>query len=96
MNADLFYQGLKAAGPEFTRQKVVDAINTMTDYRAGGLLPGIDWTTAHSRNPAQGCGVISKIRNGKFVPTFGKPGTPFVCFQAEPSPARLQDKPTRK
>jgi hypothetical protein len=96
MNADLFYQGLKAAGPEFTRQKVVDAINTMTDYRAGGLLPGIDWTTAHSQNPAQGCGVMSKIRNGKFVPTFGKPGTPFVCFQAEPMPARPQSKPTLK
>jgi hypothetical protein len=63
---------------------------------AGGLLPGIDWTTAHSQNPAQGCGVMSKIRNGKFVPTFGKPGTPFVCFQAEPLPARPQSKPTLK
>jgi branched-chain amino acid transport system substrate-binding protein len=32
INADLFYQGLKGAGPEFTREKVVDAINKMTNY----------------------------------------------------------------
>jgi branched-chain amino acid transport system substrate-binding protein len=38
INADLFYQGLKAAGPDFARQKVVDEINKMTDYTAGGLL----------------------------------------------------------
>jgi hypothetical protein len=96
MNADLFYQGLAAAGPEFTRQKVVDAINKMTDYRAGGLLPGIDWTIAHTQNPPQGCGVMLKIRSGKFVPTFGKPDTPFVCFQADPLPDTLQSKPTLK
>ncbi|MDQ6852449.1 MAG: ABC transporter substrate-binding protein [Actinomycetota bacterium] len=36
INADLFYQGLKAAGVEFTRQKIVDAINNMTNYTAAG------------------------------------------------------------
>ena len=39
MNADLFVEGLKAAGPDFTQQKVVDAINGMTDYTAKGILP---------------------------------------------------------
>jgi hypothetical protein len=41
INAELFYEGLKAAGPDFTRQKIIGAINKMTDYTAGGLLPGI-------------------------------------------------------
>ena len=96
MNADLFYRGLQAAGAEFTRQKVVDAINTMTDYTAGGLVAGIDWTTAHGQNPPQGCSVVSRIERGRFVPTFGEPGKPFRCLQANPLPDTLQSKPTFK
>jgi branched-chain amino acid transport system substrate-binding protein len=96
INADLFYEGLKAAGPEFTRQKVVDEINKMTDYTAGGLLAGIDWMTAHREDPPEGCGVVSKIHSGKFVPSFGEPGKPFVCLQANPLPDKLQTKPTLK
>jgi branched-chain amino acid transport system substrate-binding protein len=96
INADLFYEGLKAAGPEFTRQKVVDEINKMTDYTAGGLLAGIDWMTAHREDPPEGCGVVSKIHSGKFVPSFGEPGKPFVCLQANPLPDKLQSKPTLK
>ncbi len=94
MNADLFYRGLQAAGPDFTRQKVVDAINTMTDYTAGGLVAGIDWTTAHRQDPPEGCAVVSKIEHGRFVPTFGEPGKPFRCLQANPLPDQLQSKPT--
>jgi len=94
MNADLFVRGLQAAGPEFTRQKVVDAINTMTDYTAGGLVAGIDWTTAHRQDPPAGCAVVSKIERGRFVPTFGEPGRPFRCLQANPLPDTLQSKPT--
>jgi hypothetical protein len=94
INADLFFRGLQAAGPEFTRQKVVDAINGMTDYTAGGLVAGIDWTTAHRQDPPQGCSVVSKIEDGRFVPTFGEPGKPFRCLQANPLPAMLQSKPT--
>jgi branched-chain amino acid transport system substrate-binding protein len=85
INADLLYQGLKAAGPEFTRQKVIDAINQMTDYTAGGLLGGIDWRTAHSQEAENGCVVLSKIQNGKFVPAFGQPGKPFVCYPNQPA-----------
>jgi Periplasmic binding protein len=96
INADLFYQGLKAAGPEFTRQKVIDAINSMTDYKAGGLLAGINWQTAHSQEAAEGCLVYSKINNGKFVPSFGSGGKPFVCLQENPQPDKLQSKPTFK
>src|SRR6266511_255748 len=84
INADLFYQGLKAAGPDFTRQKVVDAINQMTDYTASGLLGGIDWQTAHSQQAPNSCIVLSKIENGTFVPSFGQPGKPFACYPEHP------------
>ncbi len=94
INADLFYQGLKAAGPEFTRQKVVDAINQMTNYTADGILPGIDWTRQHTADPESDCTVLSKIENGKFVPSFGQPGKPFVCYP--PQPPKLPSKITNK
>jgi hypothetical protein len=78
LNADLFVTGLKAAGPNFTRQKLVDSINKITDYTANGLLPGVDWTKAHETPDP--CFAVSKITHGKFVPSFGKPGKPFVCL----------------
>jgi branched-chain amino acid transport system substrate-binding protein len=78
LNADLFVEGLKAAGPDFTRQKVVDAINKVKNYTAKGLLAGVDWTTAHQDD--YDCYAISKIVDGNFKPVFGKPGKPFVCF----------------
>ena len=48
LNADLFVTGLKAAGCDFTRQKVVDAINSLKSYNAMGFIPPVNWTTAHS------------------------------------------------
>ena len=38
INADLAYQGLVAAGPQFDRASVIAATNEMTEYTAGGLI----------------------------------------------------------
>jgi ABC-type branched-subunit amino acid transport system substrate-binding protein len=78
LNADLFVTGLKAAGPDFTRQKVIDAINEMTDYTANGFVPPVDWTTAHEND--QDCMALMKIVKGKFKPVVGEKGKPFFCF----------------
>jgi branched-chain amino acid transport system substrate-binding protein len=83
INADLFVAGLRAAGPDFDRQKVIDAINRMTDYDAGGLVEGVDWTRAHLEPPRPVCQFMSEIRDGEFVPAFGDPGEPFVCVTSE-------------
>jgi branched-chain amino acid transport system substrate-binding protein len=96
INADQFVTGLREAGPDFTRQKVVDAINAEKNFTAHGLLPGIDWSVAHQGEPPEGCNVLSKIENGKFVPSFGQPGKPFVCLQLNPLPDKLQSQPTVK
>jgi len=96
INADQFVTGLKEAGPDFTRQKVVDAINAEKNFTAHGLLAGIDWSVQHMADQAQGCNVLSKVDNGKFVPSFGQPGKPFVCFQLNPLPDKLQSQPTLK
>lgn len=88
INADTFVAGLKAAGPNFTRAKVVDAINAMTKYTAGGIVPAIDWTKAHSKQVE--CAAVLKVVDGKFKPMFGKKGKPFVCF-----PATLKKMPAK-
>lgn len=78
INADLFVTGLKAAGENFTRESVIDAINQMTDYTANGFLPPVDWTTAHEND--NDCMALLKIVKGKFKPVVGEKGKPFLCF----------------
>ena len=78
LNADLFVTGLKAAGCDFTRQKLVDAINQLKDYNANGFVPPVNWTTAHQQ--ANGCFAFLKIANGKFQPVFTQSGKPFLCI----------------
>jgi ABC-type branched-subunit amino acid transport system substrate-binding protein len=78
INADEFVTGLKAAGPNFTRQKVVDATNAMKKYTAAGLIAPLDWTTAH-RDQID-CYAVLKVVDGKFKPVYGKKGKPFLCF----------------
>lgn len=80
LNADLFVTGLRGAGPDFDRQKVIDAVNRLTDYTADGVLDGVDWTHAHTQVPKVPCMFLSEIEDGAFVPAFGKPSKPFVCI----------------
>lgn len=86
INADQFVTGLKAAGPDFTRQKVIDAINNGPTFTAGGLLSGLDWTTAHSNKtqPIECPGAYLKVtKSGTFEPVYTKPGKPFPCFRTD-------------
>ncbi len=81
INADMFVAGLRNAGPSFSRQKVIDGVNKMTNYRAEGILHGVDWTKEHTalEVPGESCQFLSTIHDSKFDPTFSKPGKPFVC-----------------
>jgi ABC-type branched-subunit amino acid transport system substrate-binding protein len=82
LNADLFVTGLEEAGPDFDRQKVIDAINQMTDYTGDGLLEGVDWTKEHTE-PGPPCQFLSEIQDSEFVPVYSEPGKPFVCAVVE-------------
>ena len=87
INADLAFKGLLAAGPDFDRQKVIDATNQMTAYNAGGLIVPINWTRQH--NPTtpetrdQGyefeCFAPVTIAGGVFEPV-GDPSQPWICW----------------
>jgi branched-chain amino acid transport system substrate-binding protein len=80
LNAALLVEGLRQAGEDFSRAKVIDAINAMTDWNADGLLAGVDWTTAHTQPSDPVCQAFSRIDGEEFVPAFGEPGQPFVCL----------------
>jgi branched-chain amino acid transport system substrate-binding protein len=81
MNAALFVDGLKAAGPDFDRQKVIDALNAMTDWTGDGLTFGVDWTKQHTGVARDQffCQSFVTIEDGAFVTNFGEPGKPFTC-----------------
>jgi ABC-type branched-subunit amino acid transport system substrate-binding protein len=90
INADLAYQGLKAAGPNFDRSKVVNGSNTqLTSFTAGGLTQPVDWSRQHEapteEDPAThgaklDCQALVKVGpDGKFQ-MVGDPTKPWMCF----------------
>jgi branched-chain amino acid transport system substrate-binding protein len=87
ISATQFVTGLKLTGPEFDRDKVIRALNGLTDFTAGGLVAPIDWTKQH-KDPAEDvtsvgkldCSNTVQVKDGKFVSVFGEPGKPWRCF----------------
>jgi branched-chain amino acid transport system substrate-binding protein len=87
VHAQLLYDGLVAAGPEFTQQSVVAAINQFTSWNANGVVSPIDWTKAHDQPASPVCVSTVRVEGGRFVPVFGEPGKPFTCLsQDQPLP----------
>jgi len=85
--AQMFVDGLKGAGPEFTQAKLIDYLNAQTAYDDHGMIQPIDWTTGHvdpQRNPSvrakEQCQPIVQIRDGKYVPYQAVAGKPWTCF----------------
>jgi ABC-type branched-subunit amino acid transport system substrate-binding protein len=88
INADLAFEGLLAAGPEFDRASVLEATNAMTEYSAGGLIVPIDGTRQHEP-PAQDdpnghdCAALVRVKNGAFE-TVAPPDKPWLCWESGP------------
>jgi len=90
-SAALLHEGITLAGEDFTRQSVIDAINGITDWTADGIRTEIDWSTDGHGPGKETCGAYVEAVDGKFVPRFGKPGQPFVCFPDNPAPDTLDE-----
>lgn len=90
INADLAYQGLVAAGPNFDRAKVIEGSNTkLTNFTAGGLIPAIDWSRQHDaptqddpagHGPKQECIAMVTIGSGAKFQIVGDPAKPWQCW----------------
>jgi branched-chain amino acid transport system substrate-binding protein len=89
--ANMFVTGLKLAGPNFSQQKLIDALNQDTAFDANGMIVPINWTYQHNdprapdgtvnpkyANPYS-CGSTLRVRNGEFVPLKTPPGLPWIC-----------------
>ncbi|MGH9027332.1 MAG: ABC transporter substrate-binding protein [Acidimicrobiia bacterium] len=79
LSADIFIQGLKAAGVECpTREAFVNNLRLEDDYTADGLLLPIDFSEQFGKQFQ--CVFYVQVQNGEFVPQFdGEPvcGEPF-------------------
>lgn len=99
LGADLAVTGLLAAGPQFDRTTVIAATNEITDYTAGGLVPPVDWTTAHTAptvdEESRYCTAYVRVRNGAFEMA-SDPALPWDCFDlpmeawVEPTPMNFE------
>lgn len=94
MDAELFVEGLKMAGPEFSRDKVVSSLNTLTNWTADGINSGVNWTIEHDNVAPEVCFAYVKVQNKKFVPQYGEPGKPFICIPDDTK--ELPDNPKLK
>ena len=90
VNAAQFVAGLRAAGPNPTQRSLVAAINSETAFTAGGLMPPVNWTKAHTiagstRGPF--CSAFVEAENGRYVPVFTRPGGQvFACVNSSFQP----------
>jgi hypothetical protein len=88
INASLAYEGLVQAGPEFDREKVIEATNALTGFTAGGLTPPINWGVGHEAPSADSdsginqeyqCWSFMKIVDSSFE-LVGDADKPFTCW----------------
>ncbi len=62
LSAAMFYEGLQGAGPNFTRQKVIDALNKKTDQTLDGLIPPRELDRRSRHQPQPG---LHGVRQGR-------------------------------
>ena len=78
LSADLFIQGLKAAGLNPTRASFISGLHNVANWDGGGLLPApVDLSlSGFGKFPSQACSWFVKLQGSSFVPENG--GKP-VC-----------------
>ncbi len=91
VNADLFVKGLQMVGRNVTRTRLVSALNSISDFTAGGILAPVDWKVSHGPNTSPyNCTSFVQAQGTQFVPVFttppsGKaPASVFSCFPVNP------------
>jgi ABC-type branched-subunit amino acid transport system substrate-binding protein len=82
-----FVDGLKLAGPEFSQQKLIDALNAQTAYTARGLVAPIDWSKGHTDpqshpevRPQLQCQPVVQIQHSAFALYKAPPDKPWICL----------------
>lgn len=92
-SAALLVQGITNAGKAglpLTQANVINEINKLTDFTAGGVTNVVNWTTAHdtTQQTFPTCSAYVKVSGTKFVPAVAKAPQTFICFNKS---VNLQD-----
>lgn len=65
----LVVEGLRRAGRDLTRERLVDALESLRDWDAGGIMPPVSFSpTDHHAQPA---GFVCTLAGGRFRPLSG-------------------------
>ncbi|MGZ5926055.1 MAG: ABC transporter substrate-binding protein [Rhizomicrobium sp.] len=62
----LVVEGLRRAGPNPTRESFIDAMETISNWDTGGILPPV--TLSRTNHHAQRAGFVCELREGRFTP----------------------------
>lgn len=65
----LVVEGIERAGPELTREKFLDAMESIRDWDSGGILPKVSFS--QDDHHAQSAGFLCELSKGKFEPLTG-------------------------
>lgn len=65
----LVVEGLERAGKELTRERFVDAMETIANWDAGGIMPNV--TLSRTNHHAQRAGFICELQDERFKPLSG-------------------------
>jgi len=75
ISAELFVQALKDAGSPPTREGLLAALDKVTSFDAGGMIPTAD----PAANVPFTCWLLAQIKNGQIVRVPPSPKSGFVC-----------------
>lgn len=64
--AKLMAEGLERAGQELTRERFIDAMETIKNWKSGGILPPVSFSKTDHH--AQTAAFIAELKEGKFQP----------------------------
>jgi branched-chain amino acid transport system substrate-binding protein len=88
INADLLVTGIRAAAQAdgtFDRKTVIDAINALPTYSAGGIVPGYVWADDHDVTASTACTAFLKVDGASKTFVSETPETPWTCMDPETS-----------
>ena len=102
VNADMAFQGILAAGPQFDRAKVVAATNAIEDYTADGLVVPTDFGRQHvppteddrlTHGPDPQCMIFAEVVDGAWK-ILGDAEKPWSCWDPREMDTFQEPTPT--
>jgi ABC-type branched-subunit amino acid transport system substrate-binding protein len=94
INADLLVTGIRAAAQKdgtFDRKTVIDAINALPIYSAGGIVPGYVWANDHGVTASTACTAFLRVDGATKQYVSDTPTTPWTCMDPKTSDPATAD-----